>query len=166
MGDTSGKTVNEPSLLPMFSNEYLLWLRAAEEKWAHKTTPLTLMWLFTFLHFVSWDTSYGLLRPRNMIGGGLHYPIFVPYALYSSVDYFYEFPAYSEKDGFTSAVFGQHCGDTGILDIYGHSLESRDEPRTERVEKEDRAIEGRWGASAALAVSVMTVSKTTLYRES
>lgn len=167
MGGTSGKTVNEPPLPPIFANEYLLWLRAAEEKWAHKPTPLTLLWLFISLPLVIWDTSYVLLRPHSMIGGDLHSPIFVPYALYSTVDYVYGLPAYNEKDGFTGAQSSLNIVETLGYLIYMAIVWKAG--TSHGVSGLKRKIEGRWGASAALlgfAMSVMTVSKTTLYRES
>lgn len=167
MGDTSGKTVNEPFLPPIFSNEYLLWLKAAEEKWAHKPTRLTLLWLFISLPLVIWDTSYVLLRPRSMIGGDLHFPIFVPYAVYSTVDYVYGFPAYSGKDGFTGAQSSLNIVETLGYLIYMAIVWKAGTSYGPRGS--EREIRGRWGASAVLlgfAMSVMTISKTTLYRKS
>lgn len=167
MGDTSRKTVNELSLPPIFSNEYLLWLRAAEEKWAHKPTRLTLLWLFISLPLVIWDTSYVLLRPRSMIGGDLHSPIFVPYGLYSTVDFVYGFPAYSGKDGFTGAQSSLNIVETlGYLIYMAIVWKAGTSHGPSGLKRE---IKGSWGEFAALlgfAMSVMTVSKTTLYRES
>lgn len=159
--------MNEPSLPLIFSNEYLLWLRAAKEKWAHKPATLTLLWLFISLPLVIWDTSYVLLRPRSMIGGDLHSPIFVPYALYSTVDYVYGFPAYNGKDGFTGAQSSLNIVETLGYLIYMAIVWKAGTSHGPSWLK--RKIEGRWGASAALlgfTMSVMTVSKTTLYRES
>lgn len=167
MGDTSRKTVKELSLPPIFSNEYLFWLRAVDEKWAHKPTPLTLLWLFISLPLVIWDTSYVLLRPRSMIGGDLHSPIFVPYGLYSTVDFVYGFPAYSGKDGFTAAQSLLNIVETLGYLIYMAIVWKAGISHGPSGLK--RKIKGSWGASAALlglAMSVMTVSKTTLYGES
>ncbi|MCJ1254802.1 hypothetical protein MMC24_002618 [Lignoscripta atroalba] len=38
-----------------------------------------------------------------MPGGWLHSPIWVPYALYGTVDYIYGFPAWEARNGFTAA---------------------------------------------------------------
>lgn len=167
MGGTSQVTVNPPSLPRKFSNEYLLWLRAAEEKWTHTPTSLTLVWLFISLPLVIWDTSYVLLRPYSMIGGDLHSPIFVPYGLYSTVDYVYGFPAYNGRDGFTGAQSSLNVVETlGYLIYLAIVWKVGTSQGLNRLE---RQVPGRWGAFAALlgfAISVMTLSKTTLYRES
>lgn len=167
MGGTSGGTVNPPSLPPKFSNEYLLWLRAAQKKWTHTPTPLTLLWLFISLPLVIWDTSYVLLRPHSMIGGDLHSPVFIPYALYSTVDYVYGFPAYNGRDGFTGAQSSLNIVETLGYLVYLAIVWKVG--TSQGLNGLQRRIEGRWGASAALlgfAISVMTLSKTTLYRES
>ncbi|MCJ1343878.1 hypothetical protein MMC31_002076 [Peltigera leucophlebia] len=116
------------------------------------------------LPLVIWDTSYVLLRPHSMIGGDLHSPIFVPYALYSTVDYVYGFPAYNGRDGFTGAQSSLNIVETlGYLIYLAIVWKVGTSQGPNGLE---RQIEGRWGAFAALlgfAISVMTLSKTTLY---
>lgn len=159
--------MNSPSFSPKFSNENLLRLRAVQKRWLHTPTPLTLLWLFMSLPLVIWDTSYVLLRPHSMIGGDLHSPIFVPYALYSTVDYVYGFPAYNGRDGFTGAQSSLNIVETlGYLIYLAIVWKVGTSQGPNGLE---RQIEGRWGAFAALlgfAISVMTLSKTTLYRKS
>ena len=102
-----------------------------------------------------------------MIGGDLHSPVFVPYALYSKVDYVYGFSAYDGKDGFTGAQSLLNIVETLGYLIYVAIVWKAGTSHGPSGLK--RKIKGRWGASAALlgfAMSVMTVSKTTLYRES
>lgn len=101
-----------------------------------------------------------------MIGGDLHSPIFVPYALYSSVDFVYGFPAYIGKDGFTGAQSLLNIVETlGYLIYMAIVWKARTSHGPRRLRRE---IKGIWGASAVLlgfAMSVMTVSKTFLYSE-
>lgn len=102
-----------------------------------------------------------------MIGGDLHSPIFVPYALYSSVDYVYRFSAYNGRNGFTGAQSSLNIVETlGYLIYLAIVWKVGTSPGLNGLK---RKVEGKWGALAALlgfAISVMTVSKTTLYRES
>lgn len=46
------------------------------------------------------------------------------------------------------AVFAQHRGDTWLLDLSSHSLESRGEPGAERVGKADRGQMGGFRSTA------------------
>lgn len=138
--------------------------RHNKDTWTHTPTPTTLLWLLISLPLVFWDTAYVLLRPHSMPNGSLHSPIFVPYALYGSVDYIYGEKAYRERNGFTAAQASlnllESAGYVGYLWVVWRYGEGEGMGR--------RVLAGGWGGVACLvgfALSVMTLSKTVLYCE-
>ena len=97
-----------------------------------------------------------------MPGGKFQSPLFKPYALYGTVDYVYGWPAYNASNGFTAAQASlnllETIGYVGYLWIVWR-----------RGEGGKRIVIGGWGGMAVLvgfAMSVMTLSKTILYRKS
>ncbi|KAI9679762.1 MAG: hypothetical protein M1817_004776 [Caeruleum heppii] len=77
--------------------------RSSSAAWSHTPSHLTLIWLLFSVPLVLWDTAYVFLRPHSMTHGALHWPLFVPYKLYATVDYIYGLPAWEEGNGFTMA---------------------------------------------------------------
>ena len=82
--------------------------------WSHTPSYLIIYWILISVPLVFWDTGYILLRPHSMPGGSLHRPLWVPYALYGSVDYLYGWPAWERGDGFPLAQ--------GILNLIENAL--------------------------------------------
>jgi len=141
--------------------------------WLHTPTTLTLVWLLISLPLVIWDTGYVLGRPHTMPGGKLHKPIWAPYALYGTVDYFYGWPAIEANDGFTGAQ--------GILNVietlmylvylyivysYGYQEVNKSSNSVPNKLLGKRKVVGKEAGLAVLilfAACVMTVSKTVLY---
>lgn len=113
-----------------------------------------------------------------MPGGKWHGP-WKPYALYGTVDYLYGWLAFNEKDGFTGAQSFLNVVETAMYVYYLYVLFTRGgqakaqgrgapDRRVLGFLGEQRFVEGKWGALAALvgfSAAVMTVSKTVLYCE-
>lgn len=139
---------------------------AAPRGWSHAPGALTLLWLGVSLPLVAWDTGYVLLRPRSMPGGSLHWPLWVPYALYGEVDHMYGLKQWTAGNGFTSAQGFINLIETAMYLAYlwlwyAHAL-----PAAGAGVK--RVLTGRTGGLAVLigfSAAVMTVSKTVLYCE-
>ncbi|KAI0480078.1 hypothetical protein GGR56DRAFT_252199 [Xylariaceae sp. FL0804] len=146
--------------------------------WTHAPSTLTLLWLAVSLPLVAWDCVYILLRPWTMAGGALHWPLYVPYALYGSVDYVYGWPALTARAGFPSAQGALNVAESVMYFAYlwawarygvqtagggsGSGLWSS--IWTGREGR--RVMAGRPAAAAVLvgfSAAVMTVSKTALY---
>ena len=94
-----------------------------------------------------------------MPGGALHAPVWTPYALYGTVDHIYGEKAWNENNGFTGAQASlnvvESVGYIGYLWVVWRFGAGK-----------SRALTGGWGGVACLtgfALSVMTVSKTSLY---
>lgn len=120
---------------------------------------------------------YVFLRPHSMEGGKLHWPLWVPYALYAKVDYVYGWPAYNENDGFNGAQSSLNVMETIAYSVYLWILFKQG--RQEAVEgsgapgskymgwlSQSRTVHGKWAAYAVLILygtSLATVSKTILY---
>lgn len=167
------KEFPEPDLTPSKSTVG----RPRKGKWAHTPSNLVILWLFVSLPLVTWDTGYVLLRPLSMPGGKLHWPIWVPYDLYGTVDYIYGSIAYNEKNGFTGAQSFMNVVETlfyvyylYILIVHGRPSKAlgRGAPKTSAAGflSQQRYVDGRQGALAVLigySGAVMTVSKTALY---
>ena len=105
-----------------------------------------------------------------MPGGKYHSPIWTPYALYSTVDYVYGWPAYEEGSGFTAAQSSLNVLETFLYLYYAFVV------YTEGWSKRKITLEGflagkqrfmvEEAASATLlfwATNVMTASKTVLF---
>ncbi|KAI1426954.1 hypothetical protein F5Y12DRAFT_712561 [Xylaria sp. FL1777] len=129
--------------------------------YTHAPSRFTLFWLAISLPLVIWDSGYVMFRPRTMEGGDLHWPLYVPYALYAKVDYVYGWKAYDAHSGFTA---GQ--GTLNVLETllyfyyvwvyYQNAVTVRG---TKKMVGRPAAIAVLVGFSAA----VMTLSKTILY---
>ena len=145
--------------------------------WSHTPTHLTLLWLLLSLPLVIWDTGYVLLRPHSMPGGSLHSPLWIPYALYGTVDYIYGWPAFEARNGFTSAQGVMNLVETALYGgyVWGCWVWGR-----EQKDVEGRGVKlGAWGAMArtvsgkkaawlvvvGFSAAVLTVGKTVLYCE-
>lgn len=133
----------------------------------HDPTTITLAWLAVSLPLVFWDTCYVLGRPHTMPGGALHAPLWVPYALYGTIDGVYGFKAYEARDGFTGAQGALNAIESLMYGVYlflclrRGRLHAAAQDTTPRV-----AVSGRTGALALLvgfSAAVMTLSKTVLY---
>ena len=108
-----------------------------------------------------------------MPGGTLHKPIWSPYALYGSVDYFYGWPAIEKNDGFTGAQGWLNLVETamylvylGFAYYYGHPEPGASGRGAPSSLLGRRKIVGREAGVAVLigySAAVMTVSKTLLY---
>jgi hypothetical protein len=121
--------------------------------WRHEPSTLTLAWMAISLPLVIWDTGYVLGRPHTMEGGALHWPLYLPYRLYGTVDYVYGWKAVEAKYGFTGAQGFLNLVETLMYAAYlAMYFRGRDS--------------GSSGARAALigfSAAVMTLSKTVLY---
>lgn len=108
-----------------------------------------------------------------MPGGKLHYPIWAPYAIYGSVDYFYGWPAIEANDGFTAAQGILNVAETVMYLVYLYIVYAYG---VQEADKSGRGAPNRIlgrrkvvGKEAGLAVligfstCVMTISKTALY---
>ncbi|KAI2788755.1 hypothetical protein POX_e06776 [Penicillium oxalicum] len=150
----------------------------AARKWVYTPSAALTVWLVVSVPLVIWDTGYVLLRPHSMPGGSLHSPIWIPYALYGSVDYIYGWPAWNERNGFTAAQSVMNVFETlGYLYylwiVYHHGatvVNSRGDKKLKKgmvwLLTGDKVVAGRTGATALLVAfiaSVMTLSKTALY---
>ncbi|CAG9992698.1 unnamed protein product [Clonostachys byssicola] len=127
--------------------------------WSHAPTTLTLSWLALSLPLVVWDTVYVLGRPHTMEGGWLHWPLWVPYKLYGTVDHVYGWKAFNANNGFTSAQGFLNAVETSMYLVYLWNVLGRGEAGT-------RAVRGRRGALTVVtgfSAAVMTLSKSVLY---
>jgi hypothetical protein len=113
-----------------------------------------------------------LLRPLSMPGGSLHWPMWVPYELYTRTDYVYGWKAFNEKNGFTAAQGSMNVPETLLYIAYLYLVYSRGtQSKYNRGGGKQEIFTQRYvcGQSGALAVvfgfaaAVMTFSKTLLY---
>ncbi|KAM0436644.1 hypothetical protein ACHAPT_002353 [Fusarium lateritium] len=129
--------------------------------WRHTPSGTTLLWLAVSLPLVAWDTGYVLGRPRTMPGGNLHWPLWVPYALYGTVDHVYGIKAWDAHNGFTGAQSALNVVESLMYLVYLWLIWTRADRGAAR-----RTLSGRDGALAVLigfSAAVMTLSKTALY---
>lgn len=114
----------------------------------------------------------------------MHRPLWIPYALYTEVDYVYGWPAFNTQDGWPSAQGFLNALETAAYIWYMWMLwrwgveekgKSKGRGRKSKTEEaavwmwERRRVEGLHGAQMVLVLSVtswITVSKTVLYCES
>ncbi|GKT52987.1 hypothetical protein ColTof3_00326 [Colletotrichum tofieldiae] len=139
--------------------------KSTPQGWSHAPTSLTLFWLLISLPLVAWDTGYVLLRPWTMPGGHLHWPLYVPYALYGEVDHVYGWKAFNAGNGFTSAQGALNAVETVMYLVYVWLYFSRGKA-VEGPAGVKKAVGGRAGALAIVvgfSAAVMTLSKTVLY---
>jgi hypothetical protein len=113
---------------------------------------------------VAWDTGYVLLRPHSMLGGALHAPLWVPYALYGTVDYIYGFPALEARNCFTAAQASLNVVESVVYGWYLYALWAYG--AREGAGLGQRRLRGRvaaWAVVVTFAAAVMTTGKTVLY---
>lgn len=137
---------------------------AGARGWTHAPSGVTLFWMAVSLPLVAWDTGYVLLRPRSMPGGSLHWPLWVPYALYGEVDHMYGIKQWSAGNGFTAAQGFVNLVETLMYVAYLWLWYSRGVPAAGAGAK--KVLTGRTGGLAVLigfSAAIMTVSKTVLY---
>ncbi|KAK1992718.1 hypothetical protein LX36DRAFT_286144 [Colletotrichum falcatum] len=138
---------------------------ASPRGWSHAPTAATAAWLLFSLPLVAWDTGYVLLRPWTMPGGHLHWPLWVPYALYGQVDHVYGWKAYEARSGFTSAQGALNLVETLMYLAYVYIYLSRGRPAGGPAGAK-KTVGGSAGALAVVigfSAAVMTLSKTLLY---
>ncbi|KIX06191.1 uncharacterized protein Z518_04165 [Rhinocladiella mackenziei CBS 650.93] len=147
---------------------------SSRSAYAHKIPPLLIIWLCVSLPLVLWDTGYVFLRPHSMPGGKLHWPLWVPYSVYCTVDYTYGWPAYNGHVGFTAAQATLNAVETAMYIYYWTIIVSNaDEGFFSFVDmnefltgSSDRAVSGPGVGTAVVVLfsaAVMTLSKTVLY---
>ena len=125
-------------------------------------TSVELVWVFISPIIVLWDVAYVLLRPLSMSGGSLHRPLWIPYELYSKVDYLYGMPALERGDGLVSAFAIINFVES-ILYIWC-AWKLYHESKTSLAH--ERYFEGRVGNKVLLvmfATSLTVCTKTILY---
>ncbi|KAK4118419.1 hypothetical protein N657DRAFT_651327 [Parathielavia appendiculata] len=136
---------------------------AAVSGWSHTPSTPILLWMAVSLPLVAWDTAYMLLRPHTMPGGSLHWPLWVPYALYGEVDHMYGFKQWHLRNPFAAAQSLMNLVETVLYLGYLGMWYWYGQPG---ARGERRAVGGRVGAWTLLlgfSAAVMTVSKTVLY---
>lgn len=139
---------------------------SSSRRWIHAPTALTLLWLLLSLPLVAWDSVYVIGRPHTMPGGKWHEPLYVPYALYGSVDYGYGWPAYESGNGFTMAQGSLNVLESICYIGYLYIFWRYGEGQWTYARGQQRSIGGGWGGLACLlgfSVSLLTFSKTLLY---
>ena len=150
-------------------------------RWAHVTTPLTLLWLCVSLPLVTWDTLYVFLRPHTLPGGQWQHPIWTLYSIYARVDHMYGWPAWDAGDGWTAAQSLINCLESAVYVAYLAVVLAHGRPAAAGEEAalqgrrrgweqtwvgRTNVVEGVCGARASLAGfagATMTLSKTFLY---
>ncbi|KIW06391.1 uncharacterized protein PV09_02844 [Verruconis gallopava] len=149
--------------------------RSIATTWSHAPTGLTQLWLLVSVPLVVWDTGYMLGRPHTMPGGRLHWPLYVPYALYGTVDYVYGFPHLDRREGFGPAQALCNAVETVMYLVYAYLAFRYGRSETAvpgsglslaSLGFAPRKIVGREAGLAALlgfAAAVMTFWKTVLY---
>lgn len=136
--------------------------------YTHKPRLPLLAWLIVSLPLIAWDTLYVFLRPCTMPSGKLHSPLWIPYALYGSVDYIYGWPAWNNHNGFTAAQSAMNVPESAMYCwyLYVVGLQVVDWThkgiRHLKIEGDGVSLAVLFGFSGA----VMTVSKSLLYCES
>ena len=115
-----------------------------------------------------------------MPGGKFHWPLWVPYELYGTVDYIYGWPAWEARNGFTAAQGMMNIVESGIYVIYlwvvynaGSWTQTGKKTTQKKVGalgwlggRASVSVNGRMGAWAILlgfTGAIMTLSKTALY---
>ncbi|KAK4202157.1 hypothetical protein QBC40DRAFT_277061 [Triangularia verruculosa] len=125
----------------------------------HTPTALTKLWLAISLPAVAWDFFYVIFRPHSMPGGSMHWPVWVPYALYGEVDHNYGWKQWNAGNGFTAAQSWMNLIETIMYLIYAAIWWSNKDPVTGQIKGRKAAL----AVLCAFASGVMTESKTVLY---
>ncbi|KAI8626819.1 hypothetical protein F5Y19DRAFT_190495 [Xylariaceae sp. FL1651] len=139
---------------------------AAATMFTHAPSSLALVWLAVSVPLVIWDCGYVLMRPRTMPGGDLHWPLWVPYALYGEVDHVYGWKAFNAGSGFTAAQGLLNVVETAMYVYYAWVYYQSAVPVRAAGGQTKKALVGRPAAMAVLvafSAAVMTLSKTVLY---
>ncbi|KAJ2966958.1 hypothetical protein NUW58_g10545 [Xylaria curta] len=129
----------------------------------HAPSNFTLFWLAISLPLVVWDCGYVLLRPRTMVGGDLHWPLWTPYALYGEIDHVYGWKAFNANSGFTGAQGFLNVLET-LMYLYYALVYFQNATAVGSGGK--KVVVGRQAGVAVLvafSAAVMTLSKTLLY---
>ncbi|KAM0199108.1 hypothetical protein ACHAPA_003710 [Fusarium lateritium] len=132
--------------------------------WYHTPSSAIMLWLAISVPLVAWDIGYVFGRPHTMPDGYLHWPMYVPYALYGKIDYIYGWKAFDAKNGFTAAQTALNVVESAMYLVYLWMLWTRADKASKGVAK--RTVSGRDGALAVVigfSAAVMTLSKTVLY---
>ncbi|KAG5802169.1 hypothetical protein H9Q74_013488 [Fusarium xylarioides] len=140
---TRKRTMKNTDSNPSFSNGSSK--KRAAHTWHHTASSTTILWLAISLPLVIWDIGYVFGRPHTMPDGFLHWPLYVPYALYGEVDHVYGWKAFNAKNGFTAAQTALNVVETVM---YLRTLSGRD---------------GALAVVIGFSAAVMTLSKTILY---
>lgn len=158
---TRKRTMKNTDSNPSFSNGSSK--KHAAHTWHHTASSTTILWLAISLPLVIWDIGYVFGRPHTMPEGFLHWPLYVPYALYGEVDHVYGWKAFNAKNGFTAAQTALNVVETVMYLVYLYMLWTRADKTLDGVK---RTLSGRDGALAVVigfSAAVMTLSKTILY---
>ncbi|CVL13617.1 uncharacterized protein FPRN_05040 [Fusarium proliferatum] len=158
---TRKRTMKNTDSNPSFSNGSSK--KHAAHTWHHTASSTTILWLAVSLPLVIWDIGYVFGRPHTMPEGFLHWPLYVPYALYGEVDHVYGWKAFNAKNGFTAAQTALNVVETVMYLVYLYMLWTRADKTLDGAK---RTLSGRDGALAVVigfSAAVMTLSKTILY---
>ncbi|KAF5966953.1 hypothetical protein FCOIX_12242 [Fusarium coicis] len=158
---TRKRTMKNTDPNPSFSNGSSK--KRASHTWHHTASSTTILWLAISLPLVIWDIGYVFGRPHTMPDGFLHWPLYVPYALYGEVDHVYGWKAFNAKNGFTAAQTALNVVETLMYLVYLYMLWTRADKTLDGAK---RTLSGRDGALAVVigfSAAVMTLSKTILY---
>lgn len=134
----------------------------------HHFTASELAWIFASPVIVLWDAAYVLLRPITMPGGPIHRPMWVPYELYSRVDYLYGFPGLERGDGIVAAYAVMNLLESCLYlwsawKIFHDGAVSQ---HLEGVCIQERYIDGHMGSKVVVlifATSLVVCVQTVLY---
>ena len=103
-----------------------------------------------------------------MPGGSLHRPLWVPYALYGTIDHMYGFKQWEFGNGFTGAQGMMNLIESLMYAVYVWIWYTRGQGRMVQGRGKVKSVGGRAGGVAAVvgfSAAVMTLSKTVLYCE-
>ncbi|KAL9570786.1 hypothetical protein ACKAV7_005123 [Fusarium commune] len=139
---TRKRTMKNADSNPSVSNG--LSKKHAFQTWHHTASSTTILWLAISLPLVIWDIGYVFGRPHTMPGGFLHWPLYVPYALYGEVDHVYGWKAFNAKNGFTAAQTALNLVETVMYLVYLYMLWTRADKTLNGAK---RTLSGRDGAN-------------------
>lgn len=154
---------------------------SATNRWVHAPSTAIIIWLVVSVPIVVWDAGYVLLRPYSMPGNRLHSPIWIPYALYGTIDHIYGWPAFNARNGFPAAQTVLNLVECAgyiyyLWIVYRHGVSAsggRGQRKAKKgglmwMLKTEKVVSGRTGATALLvaySASLATLGKTVLYCE-
>ena len=112
-------------------------------------------------------------RPYTMPGGKIHWPLWVPYKLYGTVDYVYGFQHYAERQGWGPTQSFGNAIETSLYFVYlyvafkyGRKEQAPGRGAPSKLSFGRRKVVGREAGIAVLVgftTAVMTFWKTVLY---